>query len=1356
MTVNETEKYLSYLSEKDEKEIAKEIECVVASNANININNIAKSIKSLFKAKNALEQYRLTYEVQLVFKSIIPINIDLDRDFVDKYSNLLTRDIGSSKISEIGTLYEIYKNDLPNFKINTLKDEDEDDEKIRNKLREAIKIRNKLREAIKTKLKYLKLLANNRNIIKELYEQLGDNKRFDERMKLFSIDSTVDRERSMALRNVRKKIVDFVKEQINSYKLNTSGLMRAIAKIEVQDIDVIYLNTVTASWKQMLHNVSDPAASQFKYNNQRLRRLFAFAFADEKTSRHLFDRQDTTNYVKVIIGHQEVENKQHTEAKDEGKYDDEKDEQKDIGKQQHSNVEILSQNIFSSLIDGILIFMTGSDGIPPDIPQKDLKSYNQQDVAQLLKSKIRQLARLDINIYNAIEDNVGKKSIDGMRMIEIVESTRGNVNAIIDSIFSQKVKNEVDEEQLKNIAEEIKRTIQFILLQTKITETIVPKFELIKEIAKIRMNYHFEGGIEFLNENRRIQQEKTKEQLQEMKILWETRLNDWKKQVQNLRTKYDILRFYTVEELRYLHDLIINYSEKRNETNLTNLTAKLSFININITNEEVEKKLLSAEILEKQLAHINMNELGEMLQTLFGDQIYECIEMKIGKSLTLFGKKPHLFYCKNQSFVLHHLIKLFLSQAQRPTANKILFCDKFTSIEEIHCLFLRCTLSKTKQLRKQNPPLFCVVQPELLRVDIQDKFLELLQKYVYKSSAIFTIITTDRENRVSQKLSAFECFNLSAFTTHDKNEFFEQILCKNDKEFIDKTNTTKPLCKLILSQNECVGKTYYIIQIAKNKNYALVHVPINTKVADVDFIVGTMSKKNDEKQRKIAFHINVSSDAGNDVNNILFQLLVLRYLKTHSTVAFAPKSNHAFLIELPSKLSSLNVSTIADVQNHFYFITHSSGIIKHEIQDPLREYYSPLWTKNEVIINTLHTTEQDEFVYKYLDALEKNLLKNAPPDWDNNFTEPDWNYKLHENISDERKSELIKKYCHAASESLVFLKSFLQYMYQQLLLLSASHYSKNERSECYTVNDEEKSPPYHRLIAESLTKSGEQIACHMYSIADVDEKKEFKEYTEDEEKYDLRENLDEAKGIEDFFLVKYWATADPPLCLLNQFPLKSVPQITRDFFDTTNEEVLKRVCNQFEDIGYDPNNATIQTMINAIITFTQKDSRNDNLVWLSYQQAMSDENNNIFDEQKITAEVDADLNVVSSMAERFGTSFSLLSYRLSDNESLDAREWQFINKALKQNYGQELDVYNFADDKNDRDKAMSNNQYGEDETKQRKKLELLMKLCGGFKSHLPNEQKREIETLYNKHKGYALTFDNLLKIVAIFLRVKSC
>eukprot|EP01084_Bolivina_argentea_P250898 420569_1 len=233
----------------------------------------------------------------------------------------------------------------------------------------------------------------------------------------------------------------------------------------------------------------------------------------------------------------------------------------------------------------------------------------------------------------------------------------------------------------------------------------------------------------------------------------------------------------------------------------------------------------------------------------------------------------------------------------------------------------------------------------------------------------------------------------------------------------------------------------------------------------------------------MAFHFNVSSDASHDVNIILFKLVVLRYLTKYSSgESFAVTPNHAFFVELPSKLSSLTATTIQDVMKHFYFVTKSDGIIQIEVQDSLQPSSKYLWSDKQCITNELEITDKEMFVYKYLDALDQGLLKNVAPDWDRNITEPDWDYKTHKNIDEKRMIELIDLYCKPGRTSLVFLKSFLQYMYQQLLLLYTSRYAQNTQSQMYRYGKKEQTGQFHRLIAKSLTKSAEQIACHMYQI----------------------------------------------------------------------------------------------------------------------------------------------------------------------------------------------------------------------------------------------------------------------------------
>ncbi|ETO18906.1 hypothetical protein RFI_18336, partial [Reticulomyxa filosa] len=111
-----------------------------------------------------------------------------------------------------------------------------------------------------------------------------------------------------------------------------------------------------------------------------------------------------------------------------------------------------------------------------------------------------------------------------------------------------------------------------------------------------------------------------------------------------------------------------------------------------------------------------------------------------------------------------------------------------------------------------------------------------------------------------------------------------------------------------------------------------------------------------------------------------------------------------------------------------------------------------------------------------------------------------------------------------ATHSLVQCKSFLQYMYRQLVQVYNFLYVKNE----HVPKPKKKAIPLHEMIVYSLTKSSNWIACDMFISQAADNESKEREFNRD---------LTEATGKEEFFLVKEWKKADPPIVLLNQMPI---------------------------------------------------------------------------------------------------------------------------------------------------------------------------------------------------------------------------
>ncbi|ETO04179.1 hypothetical protein RFI_33219 [Reticulomyxa filosa] len=213
---------------------------------------------------------------------------------------------------------------------------------------------------------------------------------------------------------------------------------------------------------------------------------------------------------------------------------------------------------------------------------------------------------------------------------------------------------------------------------------------------------------------------------------------------------------------------------------------------------------------------------------------------------------------------------------------------------------------------------------------------------------------------------------------------------------------------VFFSQRSCVGKSYVISQKVKSLNLKssdhFVHVPINTPVVDIDFIVDrflSVPLSND----LIVFHINISSQAGKDVNTLMFQLLVLRYITTSKGRSFRVRKNHAFLVELPTQLCNTHKTTqLKEVFDWFYFFgeqIRGLNVPFLEIVDEMRV----VRPRDEHFINNrLELTKKEFFVWQYLDALDKGLLKTTGNAKDN------WNYAKHQDITKPRMDELIQTY----------------------------------------------------------------------------------------------------------------------------------------------------------------------------------------------------------------------------------------------------------------------------------------------------------------------------------------------------------
>ena len=1264
LTVRTIQRYFMMLSGEDTRGIRKEMGTVLqgldpARASFIDIQGISENVVMVFQCLRALESAKSVRDATQLFMQLLGSapqgkaqHLQEDRGWKQRLI-LLTDDYANYTMPQLQSFWNTNQSVLPHLS--------------------------------DVSIKWLVTIASNRKCITQLYTKFHDDVEFDKHMQIFGTSDPIQQTRAMALTNVRNSVVRFLNVQFYSATMMSNKLKELSETISPDDLSS--LEVVVSSWTRLLVDSFDASQYKFQQDKDTLAQLTAFTFSNE--SQH---KKGSTKYLRARLG--------------EAKQDDEE-------KRPEKQMNLMTQNAFDAFTDRLLMFMTGDQGNVNvgDTPIQPIPQMQENDVIDLFRARRKALSQCGVKKFVELEQILWANHINGAKLIAAFEAVKTDANAMSNLLFG--VDQQIyDPEKQDKIANEIVKVIDFQLLRNKVQDDIIPKFDLCKKIAEYRLLYYSEGGREMLDRNRNISIEETdKKGFEKIEKNWEKYVKDWEQKIEQLRKDFNVLTFYTVNDMRWIMGKIRQYinqgAGQDKEKYLRELYSSLSFIDSSLKMEEC--KVIINSLWRNQQPQ-TMDQLGRDLQKTFGQRTTTTVVLQESFPYQFLAlSRPHLFHCQ-QNAILTTVMRLFLSrsQSQRPAASRVLFCSESTTLEEVECLLMRCNLRPQAPPKGQRPQannsktkprahtraspmdslLHILVQPERLHPEIQDKFLKILSKYVNPrgSQALFAIVTADSRSKIYFQLNAFANYTHRAFTENDRRRFFKEILCSAPDEFHAKRNKA-PLCAVYLSQSECVGKSYVIRKISSNNQHGLIHVPINTRSMDLDFIVDRLMSVPKNQSKKTVFHINVSSDAGSEVNEVMFQLLVLRYLKKSSGGSFTANANHAFLVELPTQTTStLRQTNIDDVREYFYFLagSKSHGISKFEVQDALSPR-TPLFDQQLVISNVLTLTAKEMFVLKYLDAFEKKQLMITGK------TEDDWNHAQHEDIPAEKQKELIAKYCPQGAGSLVFLKSFLRYMYRQLIQLYTAH-TLVDNLISMDVDRKGTRIQYHMVIAESMIESAPQIACHMYEIpkmnenvaaAQNDENKENQgdEEDGDENKDDEKEQmLDETRGDEEFFLVKHWAQAKSPMVLMNQRPIIEA------------------------------------NSLNMALTTLEEDTAQNN-------------------EE---------------------STFSLLAMNLDSSDSFGAMEWKKFREVMSKMGNLAWDLYNFEEDRKERLQQLRQQGFANETIqKQKQKLGLLLRICGGFISKDAATQEVQLNALYEQNKDYALTFDNILKIVAIFFRVNS-
>lgn len=443
LSVGTATKYLTVLGDVEENNIIDEL-MIIAKELK-DCGEIAKSLRSLFSNLKQIEHYRLLHDTAQIFKRITTgycadqvydIHVVEDKEYQNTYQQLSIINIAAKTTQEIDQLIT----------------------KHAHKLQES-----PLSDA---GVNYLRLILHFGRTVHELFNKYHDDIKLENRMKLFSVDSLIDRNRSIALKKTRDTIVQFVRDIINTKQaeatkiINMSDIQQQLQKkmSSIGKGDVNALNTLTKAWHAIVNELEEATSDQFLVYKEMLTRIRGFTFGAE-SEQNQFDHEDTSSYLNISI----------------------------FDAEEMKELEMISQNKFSSLLDVLSIFIT--DSIPVDIPSKSFINYSCNDLIKLVQDK--QLNGLGLNkeLQEIMYDEIRDKNITGERL-----SGNISIDSIIDLLFIGQVQEELQQSEVREIASEIIRTIDCIILRDRIQNEYLPKFNKCQEIAAIRLQYYFEGG----------------------------------------------------------------------------------------------------------------------------------------------------------------------------------------------------------------------------------------------------------------------------------------------------------------------------------------------------------------------------------------------------------------------------------------------------------------------------------------------------------------------------------------------------------------------------------------------------------------------------------------------------------------------------------------------------------------------------------------------------------------------------------------------------------------------------------------------------------------------------------------------
>eukprot|EP01083_Nonionella_stella_P134475 409138_1 len=568
----------------------------------------------------------------------------------------------------------------------------------------------------------------------------------------------------------------------------------------------------------------------------------------------------------------------------------------------------------------------------------------------------------------------------------------------------------------------------------------IAKINICKEISELRVQFILIGGRMERDAFEKIRASSPLNAFNRKQNEWKTRVQNWKDHVLALRNESHLFNYYTINNIRLIiHQLnqCKRSGDSVNGLRFQELLAQLRFARPELTASQLRKMVKSWKVM-----NANSDESLQAFKECFNNKIimnvYERESNK--KNYDLTNARPNLLIVKQRSEAIFATLNLYFTSSVLSKSftdllspHQVLLCTKHTTSEDIFIFIFRC-LQNEKRFKYNGisaAPLYCLLFPEDLNHHILDDTVRLFNYYLLsKNQAVIhyslLVISCDESNTLCHILSAYRTNTVSC--TVSSNICSTLFNGTNDNEMM---KNDKPFIQLYQSLAVGLGKSFVIKEKAtqwQGNKEDLIRIPFNSPKIDLDFVVERLYKAYDgRKRRKQIYHLDISPSATNTVNDVLFSLFFLKFIKTAKDRCFCVTTDMAFLIEEPTDLASLKTKQKykkTPVKDEFYILHSPMVFTKHKIS---------------IQSNVFQLNDNCHYAARFLSHFYDGDLQTQDPNPMNERT-----HKVNRLSKQDHDAMMRRRFPSVPRASPIRRKAFWEYLYTQFVQVVHSVLLNNE------------------------------------------------------------------------------------------------------------------------------------------------------------------------------------------------------------------------------------------------------------------------------------------------------------------------